>query len=144
MQKTNKKGVTLVSLVVYISLFTVFIAFATNISSGLNERLFDARGQAINYTNLNKLESNILSSESASSTVGLSGKTITYSNGDVYTFDSTKNVILKNGGILCSNVSEFNANLTQTTEAYKVTMNITFNKYLNILTREIISSVEVM
>lgn len=144
MQKNNKKGVTLISLVVYISLFTVFIAFATSVSNGINERLFDARGQAINHTNLNKLEYNILSSEKESNSVELSGKTITYSNGDVYNFDESKGAILKNGGVLCSNVESFEATIEKNDIANKISMNVTFNKYLNVLTRQVISCVEVM
>lgn len=143
MRKT-KNGVTLASLVVYLALFTTFSIFATNVSTNMNERLFNDRGSAINYTNLNKLEYNIYDSSLNSTDVLVTNSTIVYSNGDSYNYDEDKKIVLKNGGILCQNVDSFSVNLESISDVKKVTITIGFNKYLNTISRRIVSCVEVL
>ena len=138
----KKRGVTLSSLVIYIILFTSFTIFVSNVSSNMNERLFDNRGEAINYSSLNKLQYNIDDSSLKSDNVTISTNKVSYSNGDVYTYDSVKKVILKNGGVLCQNVESFSAIAEEGTNTKKVTMVVGFNKYLNTMTKTIISCVE--
>ena len=142
MNKNKKNGVTLASLVIYIGLFTVFTLFVSGISSNMNERLFNNRGEAINYTSLNKLQFNIEESALNSNDITVSANSINYSNGDNYVYDETNKIIYKNGGILCLNVDNFTVNVEAATNAKKLTIDITFNKYLNILTKTIISCVE--
>lgn len=142
MNKNKKNGVTLASLVIYIGLFTVFTLFVSGISSNMNERLFNNRGEAINYTSLNKLQFNIEESALNSDDITVSANSINYSNGDNYVYDETNKIIYKNGGILCLNVDNFTVNVEAATNAKKLTIDITFNKYLNILTKTIISCVE--
>lgn len=144
MNKSRKKGITLSSLIIYIVLFTSFTIFASSVTSNMNERLFDSRGEAINYSNLNKLQYNIDDSRANSNDVTVAENEITYSNGDSYVYDSTNKVILKNNGILCQNVESFTANVEEGTNTKKVTIQIGFNKYLNTMTRTIISCVEVI
>lgn len=139
----RKKGITLASLVVYIILFTTFTVFVSSVSSNMNERLFDSRGEAINYSSLNKLQYNIEDSSLKSQDVVVTSNKISYSNGDNYVYDEVQKVIYKNGGILCSNVDGFTVSLeTSTTNTKKITIDLSFTKYLNNVTRTIISSVE--
>ena len=142
MSKNKKNGITLAALVIYLGLFTVFTLFVSGISSNMNERLFNNRGEAINYTSLNKLQFNIEESALNSEDISVSSNSIDYSNGDSYVYDATNKIIYKNGGILCLNVDSFTVNIEAGTNAKKLTIDITFNKYLNILTKRIISCVE--
>ena len=138
----NKKGITLTSLVIYLVLFTVFTVFTMNISTNMNESLLNDRGEAINYTNLVKLKANIETSTLASNDVTIDGNKITYSNGDEYLYDGINANIKKNGGIICTNVTSFNLNITSGNSVKKLSINVGFNKYLNELNTEIISTVE--
>lgn len=142
MIRSRKTGITLSSLVIYIVLFTTFTIFVSNVSSNMNERLLDNRGEAINYSSLNKLQYNIDDSAISSTDVSIDANMITYSNGDSYVYDSTNKVILKNNGVLCQNVDSFSVTLETGTNGKKVTIEIGFNKYLNTMTRTIISCVE--
>lgn len=142
MKKSRKSGITLSALVIYIVLFTSFTIFASNVSSNMNERLFNNRGEAINYSSLNKLQYNIDDSAISSIDVTVSEGQMTYSNGDTYVYDSEKHAVLKNNGILCQNVETFTVNVEEGTNAKKVTIEVKFSKYLNTLTRRIVSCVE--
>ncbi len=142
MKKNTKKGVTLASLVIYIVLFTGFTIFVSITSTNMNGRLFDNRGEAINYSYLNKLQYNLEDSSMNSQDVSVTENEITYSNGDRYTYNADESVIYKNGGILCLNVSSFTANVETGVNTKKLTLNITFNKYLNVIEKSIITCVE--
>ena len=142
MIKSSKKGITLASLVIYIVLFTSFTVFVSSISSNMNERLFDNRGEAINYSSLNKLQYNIENSALESNNVVVSSNQISYSNGDDYVYNSESKVIYKNGGVLCLNVDSFLASQSIGENSKKVTIELTFNKYLNQMSKTIISCVE--
>ena len=142
MRKDSKRGITLVSLVVYVLLFTTFTVFVATTSSNMNERLFDSRGEAINYSSLNKLQYNLDDSARASHDVMVTGNTISYSNGDNYVYDNVKNVIYKNGGILCSNIQNLDISLENGINVSKVTLTVEFSKYLNVMTRTLVSCVE--
>lgn len=138
----NKKGITLTSLVIYLALFTIFTVFTMNISTSMNENLLKDRGEAINYTNLNKLKTNIDISSLNSNDVTVEENKITYSNGDEYVYNGNNGTITKNGGIICSNVTSFSLSVTSENSVKKISINIGFNKYLNELNTEIICSVE--
>lgn len=142
MIKCSKKGITLASLVIYIVLFTTLTVFVSSVSRNMNERLFTNRGEAINYSNLNKLQNNIENSSLESNNVLVSENQISYSNGDTYIYNSEAKAIYKNGGILCQNVEGFVAHDEVRAYSKKVTIDIIFNKYLNKMTRTIISCVE--
>ena len=142
MIKKCKSGITLASLVLYVVLFTTFTLFAGAVSNNLNERLFNNRGEAINYSNLNKLQYNIDESSLKSNSVSVTETEIYYSNGDSYTYDSQEKVIYKNGGILCLNVESLDINMEEGINTQKLTLNISFSKYLNVMNKTIISCVE--
>jgi len=138
----RKSGITLVSLVVYIILFTSFTLFVSGISSNMNERLFDSRGEAINYTSFNKLQYNLENSSLGSNDVVVTDNQISYSNGDNYRYDEQRGIIYKNEGILCSNVGSFVTNIEAGINTKKITLDVTFNKYLNSISKTIITCVE--
>ena len=138
-----KKGITMVALVIYMLVFSLITLLLSMIFTNMNKNLFANRGAAINYTTLNKLQYNITESALISSNVTVDGNRIIYSNGDVYEYVSDKNIILLNRGVLCKNVSEFSVKQVTSNNTKKVEISITLNKYLNSLSRNIISSVEV-
>ena len=142
MMKGTKNGVTLASLVIYIVLFTGFTIFVSITSTNMNERLFDNRGEAINYSYLNKLQYNLEDSSMNSQDVSVTENEITYSNGDRYTYNADEGVIYKNEGILCLNVSSFTVSVETGVSTKKLTLNITLNKYLNVIEKSIITCVE--
>ena len=142
MMKKHKSGITLASLVIYVVLFTTFTIFVAAVSNNTNERLFNNRGEAINYSYLNKLQYNIDESSLKSNSVSITETEINYSNGDSYIYDSQEKVIYKNGGILCLNVESLDINIEEGINTQKLTLNISFSKYLNVMDKTIISCVE--
>lgn len=138
----NKRGITLSSLVIYIVLFTSFTIFVSTLTTNMNAKLFDNRGEAINYSNLNKLQYNIEDSSLSSNAVLVDENKISYSNGDNYVYNAEDKTIYKNEGILCKNVESFLVTLETGVNAKKLTIEVTFNKYLNEMTKTIISCVE--
>lgn len=142
MNKSKKRGITLASLVIYIVLFTSFTVFVSITSTNMNEKLFDNRGEAINYTNLNKLQYNLENSSLESQDVVVTPNSISYSNGDNYVYNESDKVIYKNNGILCLNVENFTVTIDTGVDTKKVTVAVSFNKYLNILEKTVITCVE--
>lgn len=103
----SKKGITLASMVLYVVLFFIFMTFAIAMSSNMNYRTLSEKGVILNNKEFEKLQYNLISSASNSSSVEKTEKYISFSNGDIYTYDSEKSTVYKNGGILVQNVSEF-------------------------------------
>ena len=141
MNKNLKKGVTMASIVVYVILFSIITVVLSLVYTNMNEKLFQDRGRAINSTAFNKLQYNINASALASSNVTITGNVINYSNGDSYIYYEDK--ILLNGGVICSNIEEFNVTLTTLNNVKKVTYDVKFSKYLNEFEKNIVSCVEV-
>lgn len=142
MSKNKKRGITLASLVIYIILFTGFTAFVTSMSNNMSAKLFDDRGEAINYSNLNKLQYNIEDSALKSYDVMVTANQINYSNGDNYIYNKDEKILYKNNGILCQNVEGFEVTIETLPNGKKVVLNVSFNKYLNTMTRTVVSCVE--
>ena len=145
MKLKSKSGITLGSLGIYVLLFTTFTVFASIIMTNLNDNLFNRRGTAINYSNLNKLQNNIeySSTESGDFTVDNVNNIIEFSNGDKYKYDSNQKVILKNNGVLCLNVDSFSFNVAEASRGKKIEIQVVFNKYLSVLDRKIVAYVGV-
>lgn len=137
MELKSKKGITMVSIIVYVLLFFAFTSIAIVISSRINQNLFNDRGNAINITAINKLEYNLLKSANESYNVDMvveeNKSTLTFSNSDVYVFDKDKNIIYKNGGKLVKFVKECNVALQENT----IQIDIILNKYTNEIQRNI-------
>ena len=139
----SKRGITVSSLVLYVVLFFAITTFLSIVYSNMNETLFNNRGMALNYTMLNKLEYNITDSALQSVDIVAEENVITFSNGDKYYYDSTKDIVILNNGILCTSVSKFEPTVTVQNDVKKLTINLTFNKYMAELNKTIVSSVEV-
>jgi len=133
----NKKGITVTSIVVYVILFFMFTTITSIISSRFNENLFNDRGMAINITEFNKLEYNLL--ESASNSYNATYETeenittITFSNSDEYVFDKENQIIYKNGGKLIKHVKDY----TIITNEALLSIDLLLNKYTNQVERNI-------
>ncbi|MDD2627603.1 MAG: hypothetical protein PHR25_03780 [Clostridia bacterium] len=133
----KKRGLTLLSIVIYVTLFFAFSSITIMISSRTNKNLFEDRGNAINISNINKLEYNLLESSNKSNNV-LIQKTpieekIIFSNNDEYRYNKEDRIIYKNNGKLIKNVTNFEVNGT----AGYIDINLKFNKYTNITERNI-------
>lgn len=104
----KRKGISLVSMVLYVVLFFIFMTFAIAMSSNMNYRTLSEKGQILNNEEFEKLQYNLVNSAMNSSSVIKGSGFVSFSNGDVYTYDSENLNVLKNGGILAQNVTEFN------------------------------------
>lgn len=104
----KKSGLTLTSIVIYVSLFFVFTVFAIAMSTNMNYKAMDEKANIYVYEQFEKLQYNVISSAKKSSFVDDIYSKIVFSNNDEYSFDKEKKVILKNGGVLVKNVENFN------------------------------------
>lgn len=145
----NKKGLTLLSMVIYVALFFAFMSFATIIATNMNYTSLSYKGKVVNEENFQKLQYNVLNSAKKSVSVDKLYNSFVFSNNDLYSFDENKNQILKNGGVIASNVKSFEIvdieNLTDVPSSFftksdgkyinldlskdYVCVNITFEKY---------------
>jgi hypothetical protein len=103
----KKQGLSLLSMVIYVALFFAFMTFATVMSTNLNYSSLTYKGKVMNYENFEKLQSNMVNSAKNSTSIDNINGSIVFSNGDEYVYNSDKKAILKNGGLLVSNVSSF-------------------------------------
>lgn len=137
MSISNKRGITVTSIIVYVILFFAFTTIATLISSRINKNLFNDRGNAINISSVNKLEYNFLESAINSYEVSLVSEEnkdiLTFSNSDEYVFDNETKIIYKNGGKLVKFVKEYDVEI----ENNVIEINLTLNKYTNEISRTI-------
>jgi len=101
---SKKSGITLTSIVIYVSLFFVFTVFAVAMSTNMNYKALDEKADIYIHEQFSKLEYNMISSAKSSNTVDSISSQIVFSNNDEYKFDSSKKVILKNNGVLIKNV----------------------------------------
>lgn len=143
MSVKNKRGITVSSLVLYVVLFFGITTFISILYTNMNETLFNNRGVALNYTALNKLEYNLVKSSNSSNNITIKNDVIEFSNGDKYYYADDKDMIILNNGVLCTSVAAFEPNLNEVNGTKKLQINVTFNKYLAILNREVIVVVEV-
>lgn len=137
----NKNGITMVALTLYVVLLFGVTIFAVSLSNGVNKRLFDERGLAINITSSDKLQYNLLKSSKESNEASTFSNRIAFSNGDVYIYNSQKKVIYKNGTALVDNVDELvitSGDMGQISDGTGIEISVTFTKYLNELQRSIV------
>jgi hypothetical protein len=104
----NKSGITMVSIVIYVVIFFIFTVFAVAMSTNMNYKTLSDKGEIFINEQFEKLQYNLVkSSKSSDSVDNILGK-ITFSNNDEYKYDIDKKQILKNEGVLVSNVESFN------------------------------------
>ena len=152
--KMNKKGLSMVSMLVYVVLFFAFSAFAVAMATNLNYRTLTEKGQIINNEHLQKLQYNLINSAKNSNTIeDISGK-IVFSNNDEYTYSEVDKKIYKNGGIIATDVESFkiidvselentpvNFSTNLDTDIDYICIEVTFNKYSHKLTEKIFITV---
>ena len=150
----NKKGLSMVSMLVYVVLFFSFSAFAVGMATNMNYKSLGEKGQIVNNENLQKLQYNLVNSAKSSTTIeDISGK-IVFSNNDEYKFDETAKTIYKNGGIIATDVESFKiidiTELENTPENFSknidsnidyICVEVTFTKYSQTLTEKIFVTV---
>lgn len=141
-KQKNKSGITITSLVIYVILLFAVMTLVLIITSSFNERMFTDRGMAININSVNKLQYNIFNSAELSNKASVIDNKISFSNGDIYTYDAEKSFIYKNNSVLVENVSEFTATDTASSEGVKVSIVLKATKYLSEISREVVVFVE--
>ena len=147
----NKSGITLTSIVIYVSLFFVFTVFAIAMSTNMNYKAMEEKANIYAYEQFNKLQYNIVTSSKKSTSVDNIYNKIVFSNNDEYSYDSEKKVILKNNGILVKNVENFRIidvdELTDLPDIYisnidnklnSVCLEITLKKYGKEITKQLL------
>ncbi len=146
-----KRGVTLISIIIYLVLFTTFTAFAVSISSNINTNVLSNKGNLIVENDYSKIYTNIFTSAKNSNYYSVSEQKVSFSNGDEYLFDAESNTLYKNGGAICNTISEFaifNASdISNTTidvmalqRSEALCIKVTLKKYNSALQRDIIVS----
>ena len=103
----NKKGLSMISMIIYVVLFFAFSAFAVGMSANMNYRTLSEKGEIINNEQLQKLQYNLLMSAKNSNNIDIISDKIVFSNNDEYTFNKNTNKVYKNGGIIVSDVETF-------------------------------------
>lgn len=103
----QKKGLSLVSMVIYVVLFFAFSAFAVAMSMNMNYKTLAEKGNIWVNEQFQKLQYNLVMSGKNSITIDSISGNIIFSNNDEYSYDVTKKRILKNGGILVTDVEQF-------------------------------------
>ena len=151
-----KRGVTLISIIIYLILFTTFTVFAMSVNSNMNRNVFMDKGSIEVENEYSKLYTNMFTSAKNSTSYYTSSKetvtVINFSNGDYYIFDTTNNCVYKNDGILCNNLITFELsevhNISTTTlaenvliESHSLCVEVSFKKYDQILDRAIVVTV---
>lgn len=104
----RKKGLSMISMVIYVVLFFVFSAFAVTIGINLNYKALYEKGNVWINEQYQKLQFNLISSAKASDLVQVIDGKVVFSNGDEYVYDESTYKVLKNGGIVASDVKDFN------------------------------------
>jgi len=140
--QNDKKGITITSLVIYVILLFSIITLVVIITGGFNERMFEDRGMAININNVNKLQYNIFHSASKSNKASIINSKLCFSNGDIYSYDSERQILYKNQSPLLENTKEFIVNTHLSPEGTKISISLVLKKYLSEIDREIIVFVE--
>lgn len=144
-----RRGFTLVSLVLYVSLFFAFTVFATAMSSNLNHKILSEKGRIVIQDNYMKLYTNLISSAKQSNSIDVIGNKVVFSNGDIYEYSSSNKEILKNSGNLVSNMDGFTVknldeisglqnDMTKINNIDCVGFTVSFRKYNEIINRDIV------
>ena len=123
--KKLKSGISLTSIVIYVSLFFVFTVFAIAMSTNMNYKALDEKANIYINEQFDKLQYNIVNSAKSSISVDNIGERIVFSNDDEYHFDIIKKSIIKNDGILVKSVE--NIKVIDTSELNNVDANIVAN-----------------
>ena len=150
----KKSGITLTSIVIYVSLFFVFTVFAIAMSTNMNYKAMGEKANIYVYEQFDKFQYNIITSAKNSNFVDNIYNKVVFSNNDEYSYDKDKKVVLKNGGVLVNNVEKFEIiteeKLTDISDVFSSNMDnntnsicieITFKKYGRQITKQLFVTV---
>lgn len=150
----KKSGITLTSIVIYVSLFFVFTVFAIAMSTNMNYKAMGEKANIYVYEQFDKFQYNIVTSAKNSNFVDNIYNKVVFSNNDEYSYDKDKKVVLKNGGVLVNNVEKFEIiteeKLTDISDVFSSNMDnntnsicieITFKKYGRQITKQLFVTV---
>ncbi len=150
----KKSGITLTSIVIYVSLFFVFTVFAIAMSTNMNYKAMGEKANIYVYEQFDKFQYNIITSAKNSNFVDNIYNKVVFSNNDEYSYDKDKKVVLKNGGVLVNNVEKFEiiaeekltdipnnfaSNMDNSTNS--ICIEITFKKYGKQITKQLFFTV---
>lgn len=130
----KKRGLTMMSLVVYVVLLAAFTGVALTVSNNLSNSVFADKGIAYDMTNYEKIMYYLNKSAMESSSADATSSTVTFSNGDKFEYNATKNELKMNGGVLCRNVYTFSIGDIQNN---LLNIDITLKKYTHSMDRSI-------
>lgn len=134
----KKSGITMATLVIYVVLLATFTGVALMVSNNLSDTVLGDKGIAISMTNYEKVLYYLNKSAEESTSATVTATTITFSNGDIFEYNSEKGELKLNGGVLCKNVSEFNIG---SIENNLLNVGVSFKKYTNTMTRNVILNI---
>ena len=150
----KKSGITLTSIVIYVSLFFVFTVFAIAMSTNMNYKAMGEKANIYVYEQFDKFQYNIITSAKNSNFVDNIYNKVVFSNNDEYSYDKDKKVVLKNGGVLVNNVEKFEIiaeeKLTDISDVFpsnidnstnSICIEITFKKYGKQITKQLFVTV---
>ena len=147
-----KKGITLISIIIYLVLFTTFTAFVISLSSNMNRNVLSDKGTRYIQNEYSKLYVNMLTSAKDSTYYSFDNSKVSFSNGDIYYFNLSDHNVYKNGGILAQDLSSFSVrdvleidgiNLSdeKLQNSDSLCINVQFIKYGNEISKDIVVSV---
>lgn len=141
----SKSGLTMASMILYVVLFFIFIAFAVSISTNMNYKILTQKGDMYINEEYDKLQYNLFKSAKVSNSISFIQNDIIFSNNDIYHYDSNKKIIYKNNAILVDSVDSFepkvSSELNITDKSKYLSYNVVFNKYKQQLSKDIFVSV---
>ena len=103
----QRRGISLISMIIYVVLFFGFSAIAISLTTNMNMKTLAKKGSIYCQEQIEKLQYNLIDSAKKSEYFDNVSGTIVFSNNDEYKYDDTKKCILKNGGVLVKDVSSF-------------------------------------
>ena len=133
MKYKSQKGMTMLSLVIYISCFVVIAGIIGGITSFFYNNTELLNSEAYSATEYNKLNIYLVSEseETGNSFAGFDDTTdvyvLSFSNGNVYSFDTENNLLYFNKICLCEDVQDFKVTTDYTTGKEVVKVKISFS-----------------
>ena len=131
----NKKGITMVSIVMYVVIFFALTAIATSVTIAMNSNSLTDKGKIYVQESEIKLKNNLLHSFENSDGITTINNKLIFSNNDEYYYEPENKIIYKNGGILIQNVEEMTFELDNHKGLLSLDLNakvIKFNQEKNI------------
>lgn len=102
-----KSGMTMVSIVIYVTIFFTLSVFVISMSTNMNTKALSEKGEIIINEDIQKVQYNLMKSAKQSDRVDIIEDKIVFSNNDEYFFDNEEKILYKNSGILSKNIQSF-------------------------------------